>query len=454
MSDTPKTYDFNALSHAFGLFAASPAARDRGNEGNLTRMLAKALYSHADMSELPKAIETLQRAAKTHGVPEELVANASSYNDDENLFLICSSLSSYSKEKTQICADAGINPWLVARREYKNNNINNGYAVDILAPAKMAQRILGGDDGAVCATRGASLIMASTALAQAGSFGAEHSAAFAKCLFECFETLSAQSMQGAHGVMGAADKRAKTAAEILIEFATPITQAAGPALAAQAAKTLAKAKALRDAKAKPGAFDPAKYKKNMAPHKKERLISIMTLSERSGDDQGAAALLASATPWIAEEPHALCLPIKSHQAVLISSLARGDVTMIELAEKIGSNIWLASAQTGNSNACEMLINDHAHSISANPSLGIRLARMLALGAHWDGTINPVEHALSMLEASKTNRGYHYDASAPDQAKAALRAGLESISFEQLLKARELDAQEEQEAPPPRRRNSL
>lgn len=85
MSDTPKTYDFSSLSHAFELFAASPAARDRGNEGNPTRMLAKALYSHADMAALPKAIESLQRAAQIHGVPEELVANTSYHNDNENL---------------------------------------------------------------------------------------------------------------------------------------------------------------------------------------------------------------------------------------------------------------------------------------------------------------------------------------------------------------------------------
>jgi hypothetical protein len=80
--------------------------------------------------------------------------------------------------------------------------------------------------------------------------------------------------------------------------------------------------------------------------------------------------------------------------------------------------------------------------------------MLALGAHWDGTINPVEHALSMLESAKTHLGYHYDPSAPDQAKAALRSGLESISLEQILKARSLDEHAAQAPPTPRRRNSL
>lgn len=366
------------------------------------------------------------------------------FSAHHNFVTTCSRSSKGSAERVKSCVDAGLDPWLVIHREHTDlgfklkGHFQYQYFFGLIPPQYMAQHIVASP------TIAASVSLGTIAASFAIGHGDEHALEFLKHLCDKVASEAGASLQGANGILGERDRAAKRCAQIFIALEKDLEPlATSPEAQKHLALAMTSARDLVETKSKAAAFDPAKYKKAISPEKRERLISIMGLAERSNVDDAAAAYLILGTPWLSDEPNALSIGIKSRACVLSHALTCGGTRTLDAIESLGANIWIASAQQGESNACLW----GAYLISRLPPESAcigSLARMLAYGAHLDGAGDPVQYALDKLAAARKSH-------APELILDRIKAELESIAFTQLLAEREVDAKERaEEAARPRR----
>lgn len=209
------------------------------------------------------------------------------------------------------------------------------------------------------------------------------------------------------GVMGKADKHAKAAAQRAMALADKIDSAAkktaDPRLQSDIAQMLADAKARSAAKSAVAAEDPAQIKRDLSESEKVRLRAIRLIVENCPTDhQGVAALVSSAA-WLLSKPQALCVEVAA-ASIAECALNQGVSAVADAMERLGSNIWLASAQAGESNAAlwaaqKMASGHNTNAPKKSRILAMRpqVARLLARGAYLDGADSPIEHALAKTE---------------------------------------------------------
>lgn len=229
------------------------------------------------------------------------------------------------------------------------------------------------------------------------------------------------------GVLGQADQRAKSCSQILASQAGALRSACAehcPGSSAAVEALLAEGALVLAAKARPAeaTFDPEKLKKSLAPAQRARLRSLLALAESHEDDEDGLCSLMAATAWLAAQPQALCLRLRSKPSVAQLVLRSSSGAALRMLDALGSNLWLASAQAGEPNACLWAANEMVfglqfigaiRSLDRTRACLAPLARMLAYGAHLDGSPDPVGHAAQKArEASLANHGYLHEQVAP------------------------------------------
>ena len=231
---------------------------------------------------------------------------------------------------------------------------------------------------------------------------------FLACMSERYMAAVSGSSATGSGVMGKADKHAKAAAQRAMALADKIEAAAkntaDPRLQSDIADMLADAKARSAAKSAVAAEDPAQIKRDLSEDEKIRLRAIRLIVENCPTDHQAISALVSSAAWLSSKPQALCLEV-SAASIAECALNQGVWVVADAMERLGSNIWMASAQAGESNAALWAAQKMAGAHNVNPAkkskaLAImrpQVARLLARGAYLDGAESPIEHALAKTD---------------------------------------------------------
>ena len=389
-------------------------------------------------------IALAQSSSQPFGIPASWASPPLRYfSSQENFITVCST-SSGSAPTIKACTAAGLDPWICIQREHIDlehkftGHFQYRYYFALMSHKLMTSRIL------TSPTTEGSIALSKLAASFSHLHGAALTESFVMHMCDKVAEAAGTSLQGASGVMGARDRDAKRSAQILIACGAHLTALAlTPETQTHLAASLAHARTYVETKSKPASFDPAKYKKALTAEKRERLISIMTLASRSNVDDAASAYLILGTPWLAEEPNALSVGIKSHPSVFTTDISLGSTQTLAAIESLGANIWIASAQQGDSNACHWAAQLTISFLRNSPFMA-SIARMLAYGAHLDEATDPVQYALDKLaEAQKLG--------APQLICERLKSDIESIAFTQLLADSEEDAKDRaEEAARPRR----
>jgi hypothetical protein len=420
------------------------------------KALLKSIYQHGtgQAEELAKAIATASRAFKSTGLPGAALApiggGYASQGQKNNLAIDLACSETGAAEALQEVRKAGIDPWIIIERERAEPAKRSGadyedyltYSYAVAPGAELGRLAMGvpvehygrHSTGWDIKTRAACSLFMAMVLEHAPKRAPAACDSFCAAVVKEFTKAHDEALQGAAGVMGAKDKRARLCAELLLGAEGGLLAVAGKSrLVVEAA--LEKARLFKIAKKTKADFDPAKYKKALAPEKRERLLTLTNLLDRTRADPGCAVIIARSTSWLAAEPHSLCLPFRNTCSVLDMALERGDAEVVKFAEEVGANIWIAAAQAEESNACQWA----CQLISQSPAGGAQgdmlktVARMLAWGAHLDGAADPVDYALKKLDVAKLDTRYGASPSVGKQVVSGMRAQIEAIVFEKMLK---------------------
>lgn len=255
---------------------------------------------------------------------------------------------------------------------------------------------------------------------------------FAQELVTLYQSAVSQSSPTAKGVLGPADKAAKAFSSLLVACETEILASTIPGAASL--KTIA-----RDAKKRlavkqeaPLIADPEALKKSLSPEQKARLsLLILILRQQPKDAQIIEACL-EATPWIKGNPDLACVALPKG-SLLAQALEAGSPAALSWLEKAGSNMWLASAQAGQANAC-LWAAFNLHNLPDGEDLS-PIARMLLRGAWLDGRPDPKEScvrlATSAVEALR--KSYKHSPQLAERARELL-AAIERATLDEITQA--------------------
>lgn len=319
------------------------------------------------------------------------------------------------KEAVEIFVDAGANPW-ISLMTYSSSF--PGELEDYPQGPEAIGRLI---FGATARAGMRSLLLKSALLTL--DLAPKHAL---KALLEAYQLAVEPSSKTAKGVMGSADKLAKSACETLLSRRSELAAAAQtPAQAKAAAGALADATerlaAKKDASA---AVDPAKLKKQTSPERRSRIAALLSLVCGFPQETDLISAAFATAPWLAETPMLASVSFSRGSLSLVQAALRfGCAPALEALEAMDANIWLAAAQAGEGNACRWAIGE------LGPGDGEaveRVSRMLMRGAWLDGSKEPKERCLALCrELSAGSRAYGYESST--QFLAAMeRESLEDI----------------------------
>lgn len=242
----------------------------------------------------------------------------------------------------------------------------------------------------------------------------------------------ASSSKRGRGVLGAADQEAKALAEMALSCqraALPFekklprkSRAALKKIAEDALERLAAKSAAPDPVA-----DPETVKKNTTRAQERRIKGMVALLMECPGDKEAIQALFDASPWLRETPAMSCVAYgygSSAKSLMETALVFKSAPALAALEAMGANIWLASAQAGEANACAWAAqktsaflqdkDDEPLDIHALARLllkgawlngepepqasCIRMAREIPLGGHWGGALAIALEAQQISEA--------------------------------------------------------
>lgn len=295
------------------------------------------------------------------------------------------------------------------------------------------------------------------------SFAPSASAAtFLHELLKAYRAATADSSSTSPGLLGSADKSAKACAELMVGHAKAIEQACTnfkPSLVSLARDYALDAQTRLRVKTSQSdtAFNPALLKRNISASQCSRLRSLLLLTERCDEDGEALVALLDATPWLVEHPQVLCVKNRGSHQVAFMALVHARPEILTRMETLGCNLWLASAQSSEGNACRWVaetlgagLRYHQNSPAAIAAGTVKkaryqaclapLSRLLVYGAHLDGATDPVEHTvLKIDEALSAPSAKFARTESIKNTLLTLRSLTESLALSDLLAARAYDA---------------
>lgn len=265
-----------------------------------------------------------------------------------------------------------------------------------------------------------------------------------------YQACTSDSSKLSAGVLGAKDKQARDAAKLWVENEDGLRRLAGKA----SSDTLAKMeKSLVDAAerllAKNSkanlAMSPAKMKKSMTETELRRIGALSTLLTQFGRDDPLIEAAFGVTDWLEEKSMALALRLPHHGCLMYQAMTMGSLPAMRAIESAGANIWLASAQLENANACDWAAR--SAQCQDDEMLTI-IARMLLNGAALNGAADPKSYCVELAQKAVAQSA---QSSVRDRASQLL-ARLEAFHLASELR-QELCVSDGEE-PAPKRRNAL
>lgn len=292
----------------------------------------------------------------------------------------------------------------------------------------------------------------------------------------CFEKILSryeQSLEGITvnrpGILGIEDQNALINSRLLIEFEEDFKKVA--ASLGQGSRPLQAlintAKNLVTIKESPAleAFDPEALKKQLSDKQLTRIRTLGFVQNECEQDDEALSLLIEGSRWIESMPQVLAIPFKGKSFIHYAILTHSEIA-INWIEKVGANIWLASAQAGVENAAEWCITSQVKFRDASAKRETKImenlgqwGRILAYGAHLNGIENPIEWTLQKVEEAHqkiiaNNRLKTFEEGAASRYIEALKAHIEGIVLKELIKNnQQTQGAEHQEHPAPKKRIS-
>jgi hypothetical protein len=272
-------------------------------------------------------------------------------------------------------------------------------------------------------------------------------------LAEAYQRATSTSSATSLGSLGRADKRAKSCAEIVMAHAPRLRALADEPQRSAADKTLIEslivdATARLDAKNRKNeaVFHPDALKKSLTDSQKTRLKTLAIVLDDCPEDEAAALLLIDDCPWLVGSAQALCIKRGGGSSIAQCALRARALSTLEKIDQLGGNIWLASVQAGQSNACfwavsEMLggigYRDEKTGLDCARACLPTVARMLAYGALLDGAADPVAHAVAKTTEAMTHNGVYREEDMR-MILADLRSRIEALALSDLLQGREAE----------------
>ena len=402
-SKAPMTFESDIDLHASSIFSLreSPESID---------MFKGSGYGSSESDNSQRAHKLIDKA-RALGVagPLWFIGNSSRYEPESVLFALLSQRNCQGAIKALSNAGASIWPVSLAPSKTENGPSAPRLIAKFMSFEKVARFCFSTDDYPV----GSCKACLSSSLSGLASTPPSLHASFFAALAESYDEATASSSATSLGVLGRADKRAKSCSEILASQAAPLRAACAalcPASSPMIEAMIASGAGRLAAKAQASlaAFNPEKLKKSLDDSQKLRLRTISTLIESCPDDEDGLRAVMAATPWLPSLPQALCLRLRSGSSIAHGALRARSRSVLELIDQAGGNLWLASAQDGKANACSWALTEMIYGIGyrdqglarARECLDV-LARMLAYGAHLDGVADPVGHALAKANEAET-----------------------------------------------------
>ena len=288
---------------------------------------------------------------------------------------------------------------------------------------------------------------------------------FINHLIDRYKRLTYRSSSTSSGIMGKRDKIAKDSAMILLEFLQPLLELAKqryPSSVSNITEIAEDAKKRLEAKTRESEFfDPEKLKKSLTPQQKIRLITLSKLAETCAEDGEAMNVLMDNTPWLKDHPQALCITLNKRPSLAATALTCAREETLNALDRFGSNLWLASAQGGQGNAClwvaELLSQRWRRKnteIARVQSMMKTAAKLLAYGAFLDGASDPVSHAVTKCdEALQQVKKNHYRPEQTLATLADLRSRIEALAIQDILANRQDNDSESSASAEPVKRKS-
>lgn len=253
---------------------------------------------------------------------------------------------------------------------------------------------------------------------------------FFTAILRTYASDTAKSSKTSKGVLGGADKAARNIAVLLdscsedfLGLARRLDQQNNDPLGScllQASDLLKDARERLVAKLDKAvdnsgaAFNPEQLKKSLAPHQKSRMLAVNMLCREFPHDDELITACFETIDWLVHKPLVASLQLGYENSLMGSALRSGSTGALAFLERINANVWLASAQADEANACLWVsrIRGRPPLGSPDPNL-IRVARMLLLGAWLDGHDEPKLHCCKLADLAQTS-------SLSDPDSAALR----------------------------------
>lgn len=286
-----------------------------------------------------------------------------------------------------------------------------------------------------------------TALAHLQDLPQPIALSFFEKLFYNYKLATARSSATSAGVMGVGDKNAKHCANLVVSEEALIREKLtvfAPNLKDSFEDMLEDAQKRLAAKKQKSeeAFDPEKLKKKLTAPQKDRLRTILHLVDNCVTDDESIGLLIDHTPWLKDQPQALCVNLKSAGSIARAVIHYHSLSGVKALDTLGSNIWLAAAQAGNGNAvlwvAEQISGHYREDEQREERLNDiypYLCRLLAYGAVLEGVENPIDHAVQKAAEGLKSDKTHYYVDKINTHLLRLRSGIESIALDELLKGR-------------------
>lgn len=158
---------------------------------------------------------------------------------------------------------------------------------------------------------------------------------------------------------------------------------------------------LEDAKARlaskrqpPLITSPQALRSSLSPGQRASLRSLSGMISRAKPDDALALAALESADWLKTEPNLACLSLGEELPSLFAqAMIHGRMPIIEWMERSGANIWLASAQHDDADACLWAAPFIAR-LPASADIA-PIARMLLRDAWLEGSPNPSERCLEL-----------------------------------------------------------
>lgn len=199
----------------------------------------------------------------------------------------------------------------------------------------------------------------------------------------------------AQGVLGPRDRAAKIASAILSSCSSELIAASSRPEWADAAALASDAAALFALKSSaPNIKSPAELKKSATAQQKTRLKAIGSLIQNFPEDEDFILSGLEGAPWLKSNPNLACVCLsRQGPSLLAIALAQAHGPTLHWLDQAGANPWLASAQSGSSDACYWAM-DQLEAFKPDADLS-PIARMLLRGAWLDGAPDPKARCLTL-----------------------------------------------------------